>query len=286
MTTMAEEKNKILVVEDDLFLLKAISRFIDQHGYTALKAENGLDALNIIKKEHPALIISDLNMPVMDGFGLLERLAFEAPQTPVIILSGVGDKPDVIQAFRAGAWDYVTKPIEDIDAFIDKIGTTLMKAEMGYDYSAERENFLEKEAAESEQSGANTGEPGNKSGDDKQELVRIIDSLQESVALINKNHSLVRVNKTMATLFNCDRNELVGSTKYLSTNGFNNREQATDNFQSVFLGQKVSGTFFDEAKQATFEVDMCPYYDVDDTTVVGCVYTARDITNRNDEPSP
>jgi hypothetical protein len=52
------------------------------------------------------------------------------------------------------------------------------------------------------------------------------------------------------------------------------------------LGQKVSGTFFDEEKQSTFEVDMCPYYDVDDTTVVGCVYTARDITNRNDEPSP
>ncbi len=284
MAEVAEKQTKILVVEDDKFLLNAISRFIEQHGYTTLKAENGLEAIKIIKREHPSLIISDLNMPVMDGFHLLDELIIEAPQTPVIILSGVGDKPDIIQAFRAGAWDYVTKPIEDIDAFIEKIEHTLMQAEMTYGYSDTGEG----KAVEDEADGIKQGESVNEAAtppvsDDKHELQRIIDSLKQSVAWTDLNFSLVRLNKNMADKLVGEPDELVGTIRYLSTNGFNNKEQAGTDFASVLSGQKLTGTFFDEDTASSYEVDICPYYDVDNKTVIGCVYTAREVTKKNTE---
>ncbi len=279
------KQTKILVVEDDKFLLNAISRFIEQHGYTTLKAENGLEAMKLIKKDHPALIISDLNMPIMDGFGLLDKLILEAPQTPVIILSGVGDKMDIIQAFRAGAWDYVTKPIEDIDSFIDKIGYTLMQAEMNYDYSSPgHESARADEIGEIKQGWPGNEEPEPRISADKLGLQNIIDSLKQSVALLDVNHSLLRVNRNMADRFNGDPDELVGTIRYLSTNGFNNKKQAVRDFASVLSGQKLTDIFFDEDTASSYEVDLCPYYDVDNKTVVGCVYTVRVLSQKETGP--
>ncbi len=277
-TAVAQEK--ILVVEDDTFLLKAISKFISRRGYEALEAVNGRDAMELVRNEQPALILSDLRMPVMDGLDLLDEVAREAPEIPVIILSGVGAKPDIIQAFRAGAWDYVTKPIDDIDVLVDKIERTLVQARMTYGYSETMEKAVKRKSEAYEEERRKRRELEIRIAHAKQELERMIDALGDPFALLDHNHCLLRMNRAMAALEETGPAELVGKTRYLSTDGFDNREQAAADFLLISRGHHLTGTFFDQKRQRKYEVRMTPYYDADRRTVTGCVYIAREMTER------
>ena len=279
-TKMNEEKTKILIVEDDEFLLKSVARIISSKGYAALMASNGRDALEIIKNEHPALILSDLRMPVMDGLDLLEEVSIENPETPVIIFSGVGAKPDIIQAFRSGAWDYITKPIEDFDELIEKIEQTLIRAQMAYGYSESMEKAVEKKTRDYEEEHKIRQELEVRIAHAKQELERMIDAIREPIALIDSNHRLVRVNKAMADIYNCPLPDVIGRIAHLSTNGLNNREQAGNDLEAVLQGRQISGRFTDKSGQVEYEVNMYPYYAPDQVKAKACVYIARDISNR------
>ncbi|MFC1748091.1 HD domain-containing phosphohydrolase [Pseudomonadota bacterium] len=106
-------KIKILTVDDDALLRTSIIAYLEDFGYLALGANNGLSGLALFRKEQPDLVLLDLRMPEMDGIELLPILVKEAPETPVIIISGMGTLDDSIQALRLGAWDYLTKPIHD-----------------------------------------------------------------------------------------------------------------------------------------------------------------------------
>lgn len=274
-------ETKILIAEDDQFLRKSISTFFRKRGYCPLEAENGHDALKKFRKEKPALILTDLRMPVMNGFDLLEEVVIESPETPVIIFSGVGDKPDIITALRSGAWDYITKPVEDIDFLMERIEKALVQAQMTYGYNETMENALRK-----------TNEKLKKELEEKKRLEKMIihakrewertvDSLTEMIALIDRTHCLIRVNKALADLLGKVPAEVVGKHYYLSSRGFDNREQAAGDMQALLrTGRPLTGTFDDPQRRARYEINLTPYYDTDDRTIIGGVYIARDITNR------
>ncbi|MCF8055324.1 MAG: response regulator [Desulfocapsa sp.] len=122
-------KTKILIAEDDKILRKTVAWFIAQNDYIPLEAEDGHEALKIFRQVRPALILTDLQMPVMSGFALLQAVSIESPRTPVIIFSGAGEKHDVISALRYGAVDYISKPVEDADFLMDRIEKALLKAQ-------------------------------------------------------------------------------------------------------------------------------------------------------------
>ncbi|MEN9679270.1 MAG: hypothetical protein RLZ57_399, partial [Actinomycetota bacterium] len=79
-------------------------------GYEVLQSENGLAALEKIKSHKPSLLIIDVNMPMMNGFELVEKLRESGNRTPVLMLSARTDQFDVNRGLRIGADDYVTKP--------------------------------------------------------------------------------------------------------------------------------------------------------------------------------
>lgn len=273
-------QTKILIAEDDQFLRKSISMFIKKKGYFPLEAENGYEALKLFRKERPALILTDLRMPVMDGFDLLEEIVMESPETPVIIFSGVGDKPDIISAMRSGAWDYITKPIDDIDVLIDRIEKALVQAQMTSGYSETMENALKKSNDLLKKTLGEKKSLEKMIIRAKREWERTVDSLGEMIALIDRNHSLIRVNKAMAEALGKVPPEVVGKTYYLSTQGFNNKQQAQEDMALLSTGTPVTGEFYDESREAHYEINFTPYYDTDDRTIIGSVYIARDITNR------
>lgn len=278
-----QSETKILIAEDDDFLRRSIAKFITQKGYAALEAENGQVALNLFRKERPALILTDLRMPVMDGFDLLDEIIMESPKTPVIIFSGVGAKQEIITALRSGAWDYITKPIEDIDFLMERIEKALMQAQMTYGYNETMEQALRKsnEALKKELEAKSRLEKMIIHA--KREWERTVDSLTEMIALVDRTYSLVRVNKAMAKMLGKGPAEVVGKTYYLSTKGFANKEMAEADMLALLAGVSQKGTFYDERLQAQFEVNLTPYLDVDEKTIVGCVYIARDITSRQEE---
>ena len=103
-------KAKILVVDDEAGVRDMLADALRMQGYTAAVAADGQAALREIHDGNYDLIISDVNMPKVSGFELLERMRATGNETPVIMLTARGDRADVAVGFRAGADDYVTKP--------------------------------------------------------------------------------------------------------------------------------------------------------------------------------
>lgn len=117
MGESALKQNKILIVDDvdtNRFLLRDI---ITEMGYQPLLATNGVQALKIVERLHPQLIISDISMPEMDGYELCSILKTD-PLTrniPIIFISAYDNAEDIVKGFQLGGEDYVTKPfIPDI----------------------------------------------------------------------------------------------------------------------------------------------------------------------------
>lgn len=101
---------KTLVVDDDQQILDLIDIHLSREGYTVLKAENGVEALEIAKKEQPTIAIVDVMMPKMDGFTLTKHL--REMEIPVLLLTAKGELQDKEKGFKAGSDDYVVKPFE------------------------------------------------------------------------------------------------------------------------------------------------------------------------------
>jgi two-component system KDP operon response regulator KdpE len=106
---MIKSGRSILVVDDDPSILGVLTAELRMEGYETLAAADGEKALAIVAQQPPDLILTDLAMPVMDGFELIARVR-RRQKTPVIVLSVRGGESDKIRALDLGADDYVVKP--------------------------------------------------------------------------------------------------------------------------------------------------------------------------------
>jgi len=127
---------KILVVDDEASARSGLSKLLAQEGYAVETAADGLLALESISESAPALIITDLKMPNLDGMGLLAKLREQNLDIPAIVTTAFGEVSVAVQAMRAGAEDYLTKPI-DFDALLLAVERTLQRREV----AAEAENL-------------------------------------------------------------------------------------------------------------------------------------------------
>ena len=114
---MNSDTNKnidVLIIDDEPSIRISIAAFLEDHNFRIATAENGEEGLKIFFKEKPKVVITDLRMPIIDGFGVLAQVVDYSPETPVIILTGQGTMSDAIEAIRLGAWDFLTKPLLDL----------------------------------------------------------------------------------------------------------------------------------------------------------------------------
>lgn len=100
----------ILVIDDEASLADMVCDALSIVGHDVLSANDGMAGLALIRDKRPDLIITDVNMPKLDGFGLLERLRSSGNETPVIVLTARTEKADLATGFRTGADDYLVKP--------------------------------------------------------------------------------------------------------------------------------------------------------------------------------
>ena len=107
---------KLLIIDDELDFRESIALYFLDAGYTVFEASNGREGLDVFERECPDIVFTDLRMPVMDGFEFIAELTGSSPDTPIIVISGVGLVKEVIHAMRLGARDYLVKPILDMDA--------------------------------------------------------------------------------------------------------------------------------------------------------------------------
>jgi DNA-binding NarL/FixJ family response regulator len=109
------ERKKILCIEDDREAAALIVEELDDRGFETIVAYDGHAGFFAILKEVPDLILSDINMPIMSGFEVLERLIEIAPRLgwiPFVFLTAIADRENELRGRRLGADDYVTKPID------------------------------------------------------------------------------------------------------------------------------------------------------------------------------
>lgn len=116
----------VLVVEDEPGVRELVSEALSVAGHQALVARDGLEAINLLQSQKPDLIISDVNMPKLDGFAMVEKLRDRGIGTPVIFLTARSEKPDVGKGFRIGADDYVAKPF-GIEELVLRVNAVLRR---------------------------------------------------------------------------------------------------------------------------------------------------------------
>ena len=117
----------ILVVEDDMKLRNLFCTVLLNNGYCAIPAESGLAALKILDTEYVDLIISDIMMPGMDGYELIETLRVSGYTLPILIITAKERFEDKQRGFLAGTDDYLAKPI-DVNEMVLRIGALLKRA--------------------------------------------------------------------------------------------------------------------------------------------------------------
>lgn len=105
-------RSLILVVDDDASLRRVMRMQLDEAGYEVCLAANGEEALAIIDTRRPKLVITDLRMPGAGGMDLLRHIREDHQETTVIIITAFGSVETAVAAMKAGAYDYVTKPID------------------------------------------------------------------------------------------------------------------------------------------------------------------------------
>ncbi len=108
---MTEQKHTILAVDDNPDSLSLMNQTLSQHGYVVLIASSGLQALNVLHKVQPDLILLDAVMPEMDGFETCQAMKQIIPDTPIIFMTGLSDSEHIVQGLTQGAVDYLVKPI-------------------------------------------------------------------------------------------------------------------------------------------------------------------------------
>lgn len=117
----------ILIVDDDVATLKLLRANLKTEDYKTITAMDGAEALNVIDKNMPDLVILDLMMPRVDGFEVLQRVR-EWSQLPIIVLSARGDETDKIKCLDMGADDYISKPF-GIGELLARTRTVLRRVE-------------------------------------------------------------------------------------------------------------------------------------------------------------
>jgi len=101
---------QIMVVDDEAGVRELVCDALRIAGFETLQANDGMSALTALRTAKPDLLIIDINMPLMDGFDLVERLRSQDDLTPVLMLSARSDRADITRGLSLGADDYVTKP--------------------------------------------------------------------------------------------------------------------------------------------------------------------------------
>jgi DNA-binding NarL/FixJ family response regulator len=121
---------KILVIEDEPEMRRNITTLLRYYDYQPIAAENGFDGVEAARREKPDLILCDVMMPKMDGYGVLQAIQNDSAlaRIPFIFLTAKGEKDDLRDGMNLGADDYLTKPVANAD-LVQAIEARLRRSE-------------------------------------------------------------------------------------------------------------------------------------------------------------
>jgi PAS domain S-box-containing protein len=136
----------LLTIDDDEAMRRSVRGYFEDFDFRVLEAEDGKTGLDVFRNEGPDVVLVDLRMPGLSGLEVIQAIAEEAPEVPLVVLSGTGVIGDAIDAIRKGAWDFVTKPIVEMAQLQHVVSIVLERARLRSESSRYRQH-LEEEVA-------------------------------------------------------------------------------------------------------------------------------------------
>jgi two-component system, OmpR family, response regulator ArlR len=114
-------KKRILIVEDERPLSHALDLKLQHEGFETVVADNGQDGLNFILSQHFDVVLLDMMMPVLDGFGVLQQLQGKPDVPPIIVLSNLSQREDEHRVLEAGAYRYFIKSNTPLAMIVEEV---------------------------------------------------------------------------------------------------------------------------------------------------------------------
>lgn len=282
------ERNKylILIAEDDALVRKTTAHYLSVKGYRILEAADGQEALKLCREKKPDIVLTDLRMPLLDGMDLIKTVIKEDPGLPVIIFSGMGTMIDVIDALRVGAWDYLVKPILDLGILDHSIRKglehkKLLKQERDYQTSLEQEvqvrtvellqhnKMLEKEMRKRQAQEAMVLQA-------QQEWERTFDAMPDMIALVDSDHNIIRMNKSMVKKSGQSSGSLLGTKCYVWLYGTDASPERCFHKKLSHDCRTYRTEMYEKRLGGHCELIVAPYFDAKGAPV-GSVHIVRDI---------
>jgi len=250
-------KETILIIDDEISIRESLKAFFEDEDYLVFTAEDRDKGLDVYFNEKIELVLTDLRMPKKDGIEVMRRIHEQEPETPMIVVSGAGQREDVITALRMGAKDYITKPINDLD----KIGHTVQQVLENKRLSDENKRYrirLEKSEAK---------------------YRTIAENIAEGVFTVDKEENFRYVNQAFAAMTGYTYKDLLKKNlKDVSTEkSFRLIRQQTLNRKSGVVGAYEIEIM--DAKNSLLHVELsCSPVFSEKNLYQGAIAVARDIT--------
>ena len=121
--------HKLLIIDDEEKLRLLLARIVSLEGYTVLQAGNAQQALKLLEKEEPEVILCDVKLPDANGVELIQQIKQKLPVSETILLTAYGNIADGVQAIKNGAFDYITKG-DDNDKIIPLVARAFEKVQL------------------------------------------------------------------------------------------------------------------------------------------------------------
>ena len=118
---------KILIIDDEKSIRRTLKEILEFQKYQIEEAQDGMEALNLLRTNHFDLVLCDIKMPKMDGIEILEKICAMDADIPVVMISGHGTIDNAVEAVKKGAFDFIAKPL-DLNRLLVTIKNALDKA--------------------------------------------------------------------------------------------------------------------------------------------------------------
>ena len=265
-------RKKILVIEDDPLIRSTISSFLKDQNFETIIAEDGSEGIDLFSSEKPEIVLTDLRMPKADGLEVLASIRKKSPDTPVIIVSGMGTMADVIESLKLGAWDYITKPIQDIAVIGGAVNRAIEVSnlrKLKKRYQEHLQDEVQKRTIEIQEQ--------NK---EIRQLSQAVEQSGSSIVMTDLNGHIVYVNRTFEENTGYSREEAIGQNPRILKTDFLDNSHYENLWKTIVSGGVWRGEFNNKRKDgSTFweKAIISPVYDKKGT-IVNFMAVKEDIT--------
>nr|WP_318656933.1 response regulator [Chlorobium phaeovibrioides] len=105
------QKRKVLIADDEETSRRVFGHFVSKMGYEAIMVNDGRECVQTMAEESPDVVLLDINMPVLDGFEVMQHAKSQNDTTPIIIITASHEIPSAVKCIKLGAYEYLTKPL-------------------------------------------------------------------------------------------------------------------------------------------------------------------------------